>query len=267
VPAGDDESAAGAHLQALYSPLEGRSGAPDLVPADAAWRDAARALVRRIETGRARTWRPAPRGPRFDLRRTLRTSLHTSGEVVRTRWQARPLRRPRFVVLIDGSRSMSTAVHPVLELAVALASVTSSVETFVFSTALRRVTPDVKRAASGQRRPLVELGYAWGGGTSIGGCLADLVHTFGERLLARHTVVIIASDGLDTGAPDVLRGAMSRLSQVTAAVVWLNPLIETRGYEPTAQGMRTARPYVTTLAWVADAAGVRQLARTLRLRR
>jgi uncharacterized protein with von Willebrand factor type A (vWA) domain len=49
-------------------------------------------------------------------------------------------------------------------------------------------------------------------------------------------------------------------------VVWLNPLLETAGYEPTASGMRAARPYVTTFTSVSDAPGLARLARTVRIR-
>jgi len=263
---GDDEheNEEGARLRARYSPLEGAGPAPELGPVDSAWRQAARTFVRRIEAGRSRRWRSAPRGPRFDLRRTLRTSLHTGGEVLLMRWRARPRRRPSFVLLIDGSRSMSTLVQPALRLAVALAGATSSLEVFAFSTALRRVTPEVRRAASGRRTRLPGLAQAWGGGTSIGLCLADFTRRFGERLLASNTVVIVVSDGLDAGAPNVLAETMARLRRLAASVIWLNPLVDTEGYQPTAVGMRAAWPHVSTFDWVDGPDDLRRLARMVR---
>jgi uncharacterized protein len=261
------QSQTGARLRTQYSPLDETGQSPELGPIDAAWRTAGRAFVRRIEAGPARAWRPAKRGRRFDLGRTLRSSLRTGGELILTRWRSRPRRRPRLVVFIDGSRSMSAYVGPPLRLAIALAGVTPDVDVFVFSTALRRITPDVRLAARGQPRRLPVLEHAWGGGTSIGACLADFMRRFGERLLSPRTVVIIASDALDTGAPRVLRAAMERLHRLTAGIIWLNPLVETPGYEPTAAGMQAARPHVTTLTWVEGAAGLHRLARETRLRR
>jgi uncharacterized protein with von Willebrand factor type A (vWA) domain len=85
-------------------------------------------------------------------------------------------------------------------------------------------------------------------------------------MVGRDTVVIIASDGLDVGAPDMLRDAMRELHRRSAGVVWLNPLLETEGYEPTASGMRAARPYVTTFTSLNDASGLMHLSRTVRLR-
>jgi uncharacterized protein with von Willebrand factor type A (vWA) domain len=262
-----EDSARGARvLRASYSPLEGEGPPPVLDPPDRAWRDAAAALVQRLHAGLSRRWRPAHRGERFDLRRTLRTSLHSGGEVVVPRWRARPHRRPRFVVLVDGSRSMAAHAQTPLRMAVALAGVTLDVEAFTFSTELRRVTRDVRRAAAGRPQALDSLHYAWGGGTAIGACLREFVRRFGERLLTRDTIVIIASDGLDVGPPDVLREAMGRIRRRSAGIVWLNPLVETRGYEPTAAGMSAARPFVTTFTWVDGAAGLVRLSRTIRLR-
>ncbi len=265
---GDDAGEeAGAVARATYSPLEGEaSESPDVTRADAPWQEAARLLVRRLHVGLSRRWRPARRGQRFDLRRTLRASLQTGGEPLAPRWLRRPRRAPRFVVLVDGSRSMSAYARTALTLAVATAGASPRVEVFTFSTALRRVTPDIRLAAAGRALRLERLETAWGGGTDIGASLRAFLHTSGERLVRRDTVVIIVSDGLDVGEPSVLRDAMRELHRRSAGIVWLNPLLETPGYEPTASGMRAARPYVGTFASVSDAAGFARLARVVRVR-
>jgi len=79
--------------------------------------------------------------------------------------------------------------------------------------------------------------------------------------------VMIASDGLDVGVPDMLRDAMRELHRRSAGVVWLNPLLETEGYEPTAVGMSAALPYVTTFTSINDQAGLARLSRLVHLRR
>lgn len=254
--------------RAAYSPLaaDDADEAPVLTRVEPAWRDAARMLVRRLHVGLSRRWRPASSGRRFDLRRTLRASVQTGGETLAPRWLRRPRRTPRFVVVVDGSRSMGESARTALRVAVAIASVTMHVEVFTFSTALRRVTTDVRRAAAGEARRLGRLHHAWAGGTSIGECLGELLRRFGERLIRRDTVVIIASDGLDVGAPDALRAAMRELHRRSAGVVWLNPLLETPGYEPTAGGMRAARPYIDTFTSATDPAGLARLSRVVRVR-
>ena len=71
------------------------------------------AFVRRLHLGLSRRWRPARRGRRFDLRRTLRASLQTGGETLSPRWlRASQVAAPRFVLLVDGSRSMRRTRTP-----------------------------------------------------------------------------------------------------------------------------------------------------------
>jgi uncharacterized protein with von Willebrand factor type A (vWA) domain len=260
------EDASGVIGRASYSPARVDSTqAPEVSEADDEWVAAARALVRRVQLGPARKWRPARKGRRFDLRRTLRASLQTGGEPLMPRWLARPHRQPRFVVLIDGSRSMNQYAPTALRLVTALARATARVEVFVFSTALRRLTIDLQRASLGTSRRLPPLSYAWGGGTTIGACLSEFVRGYGDRLLSPTTVVIVASDGLDVGEPEILRSAVQAISRRSGSLVWLNPLLETPGYEPTALGMSTAKPFVTTFTSVNDLAGLVRLSRSLRL--
>jgi uncharacterized protein with von Willebrand factor type A (vWA) domain len=161
---------------------------------------------------------------------------------------------------------MSQYAGTSLRLASALGRATSRVEVFTFSTALQRVTTDLQRASIGRVHRLHPLATAWGGGTKIGASLAEFVRRFGERLLTTNTVVMVASDGLDVGDPETLRSAARAITRRSAALVWLNPLLETPGYEPTALGMSIARPFVTTFSAVNDLDGFVRLSRTLRVR-
>jgi len=250
-----------------FSPLVS-AGRTALVvrPVDDEWRAAARRFVRRLRLGLSRRWHPAPRGRRVDLRRTWRASLQVGGELVAPRFRHRAHRAPRFVVLADGSRSMGHAEATAVQLAAALAGVSPQVEAFVFSTGLRRVTAQVRTAAAGHAQAIEVDRDAWGGGTRIGASLRAFLRGHGDRLIRRETVVIVASDGLDTGDPGLLRDAMRDLHRRAAAVVWLNPWIGSPGYEPTAAGMQAARPSITTLARVASAADLAALSARVRVR-
>jgi hypothetical protein len=264
---GSDQETAVHPAMSSYSPLASASpDAPVLAPVEAEWSEAARALVRHVHVGLSRRWRTARRGNRFDLRRTLRAGLQTGGETLRPRWMRRPRRAPRFVLLIDGSRSMSLYTQTALRMAVAMANATSRIEVFTFSTAIRRVTDDMRRAAAGETRRIEALQYAWGGGTSIGECLREFIQISGERLLGRETIVVVASDGLDVGSPEMLRDAVSELRRRSAGVVWLNPLIDTPGYQATAGGMTAVLPFVTAFASVPDAPALARLSRLVRVR-
>jgi uncharacterized protein with von Willebrand factor type A (vWA) domain len=67
-------------------------------------------------------------------------------------------------------------------------------------------------------------------------------------VLRRGTLVVIVSDGLDLGDLDLLTSAMEMLRLRSAGIVWLNPHAGSRGFTPSAGGMRRALPYLTTLA-------------------
>ena len=57
-----------------------------------------------------------------------------------------------------------------------------------------------------------------------------------RRLVGRRTLVLLISDGLDTGAPEVLERELAWLRRHCGRLLWLNPLLRYEGYAPTARG-------------------------------
>jgi uncharacterized protein len=264
IPADDDPEAVPADQtqRARFSAQSGEAEAPSV---DRGGLDsmlaAAAAFLADLRLGRSRRWRPAQRGSRFDLRRTLRASLSTGGEALSPRWQQRPRHNPRVVLLLDGSRSMEAHALPALQFAYALSQRSRRVDVFTFSTELRDVTRELQRLVSPavrleQSPTLMEsrlgfrlpaLGQAWGGGTRIGECLDSFLREHGPRTLGRDTLVIMVSDGLDVGEPELLARSVQALARRSRGVVWLNPHAAQPGYAPTARGMQAALPSLSTL--------------------
>jgi uncharacterized protein with von Willebrand factor type A (vWA) domain len=254
-----DDASALPLLRARYSPAAGGGEPPALARDDAdAMLVAAGRMIASVRLGRSRRWRASERGGRFDLRRTIRASLQSGGDPVELRFRGHPLRNPRFVVLIDGSRSISEQTGAVRSFARALCSRTLRANVLYFSTELRDVTRDVRAGTEP-----VQLGAAWGGGTKIGASLDAFVTDYGPRMLTPDTFVIIASDGLDVGDVQLLERAMREIDRRSAAILWLNPHAAAPGYAATARGMRAALPYVTILAAADDAPGFERLAARL----
>jgi uncharacterized protein len=264
----EEESNAGAVLQTHFSPFASKLETPVNIPQEGAddMLEAARELVNRVRLGRSRRWKAMTHGRRYNFRRTLRKSLQTGGEAIKPAWLGHPLRKPRFVLLLDGSRSMAGYSDRLLQFAHALSQRSSHVEVFLFSTELKRVSASLRRAKR-QAPSLTDLGEAWGGGTKIGVCLHSFTQQYAAGMLDRDTLVLIASDGLDTGELGSLETAMRDIHRRAASVVWLNPLLSTKGYEPSAGGMRTALPYIDTFATAEDAASFSELAQEIKLRR
>lgn len=204
----------------------------------------ARALPRR----RSRRRRAAGAGP-LDLPRTLRRSLRTGGEPFDRRYRARRPAPRRLVLLLDVSGSMAEHSQPLLVLAHALLRIQPQTEVFCFGTRLTSATRALAVSSPDEalRRAAKEV-VDWEGGTRIGESLKEFLDGSGHRGAARGAVVVICSDGLDVGEPELLRAQMQRLSRLAYRVVWLNPLKRDAAYEPLARGMDAALPYVDVFA-------------------
>ncbi|HWJ22184.1 MAG TPA: VWA domain-containing protein [Gemmatimonadaceae bacterium] len=228
---------------------------------------AAARIARRLRARPGRRWRSAPRGARVDLRRLVRRSLRTGGEPVELTRRERKPRRTKLVVLCDVSGSMDLYSRFLLQFLFALQHAFARVETFAFSTRLARITDSLRRDSYREALDaLARLSSAagWSGGTRIGGSL-EAFRSRWSRLLDRRTVVIVLSDGWDTGDPDVLAGALRAIARRAGRVVWLNPLLGSPTYRPLTRGMQAALPYVDVFAPAHDLASLEKLATHLSL--
>jgi uncharacterized protein with von Willebrand factor type A (vWA) domain len=67
-------------------------------------------------------------------------------------------------------------------------------------------------------------------------------------MLNSRSVVIIVSDGLDTGAPEELATQLAAIRSRCRKLVWLNPLLGKPGYEPRTRAMLASMPYLDLFA-------------------
>jgi len=220
-------------------------------------------LARRLAARPGRRWAPAKRGARVDLRRTLRRSLSTGAEPLDLRFRRRKPRKTRIVALCDVSGSMDLYSRLLLQFLYALHGSVAKVESFAFSTSLLRITDSLReRPFSSALQGLSERVHDWSGGTRIGACLSTFNAEWG-KLVDRRTVVVILSDGWDTGDPLELATALETLAARSRRLVWLNPLLGSPGYEPLTRGMQTALPHVGVFASAHDLASLRALEKHL----
>jgi uncharacterized protein with von Willebrand factor type A (vWA) domain len=199
-------------------------------------------------------------GRRLDLQGTIRRSVASGGTPLRLAWKERRRVRPRLVLLLDVSRSMSLYSFFYLRLARALCAELADVHCFIFHTRITGVAealrdPDPWR--SQERLHLLAAG--WGGGTRIGECLRDFNRDHAARLVHSRTGVIIVSDGYDTGEPELLAEALATLRRRSRRMVWLNPLLNQPGFSPESRGMQAAMPHLDLLAPGADLAGIERV--------
>jgi uncharacterized protein len=208
-------------------------------------------------------------GRRLDLQATIRRSVSCGGTPIRLAWKERRRVRPRLVLLVDVSRSMSLYSFFYMRLARALCGELADVYCFIFHTRITDVgaalsDPDPWRS----QEWLHLLAVGWGGGTRIGECLRDFNRDHGTRLVHSRTGVIVVSDGYDTGEPALLAESLATLRRRARRLIWLNPLLSQQGFSPQSRGMQAAMPHIDLLAAGADLASLEgvlpQILETLR---
>ena len=242
-PAEADQEIAQPYLGSAVERLSGTDFA-ELSAAELAELAAAmRKLTLAVPARRSRRRNRRPGGRRTDVRSTLRQARRTGGHAFRLIGEVPAMRPRRLVVICDISGSMEPYARAMIQLLYCAAG-GANAEVFTFAPRLTRLTPALARTT-----PAVAIERAaqaapdWSGGTRLGASLKEFNDRFGRRGMARGAVVLIISDGWDTGDPDLVRQEMERLSLVAFRIVWMNPRTKSASYQPLAAGMAAAWPY------------------------
>lgn len=161
--------------------------------------------------------------------------------MVELRFRTRRPAARRVVFLLDVSGSMETYTPAFLRLVYGTSREVMRVEVFSLGTRLTRLTRALSGASvEGALEEVGQLVRDWSGGTRLGETLGIFNDLFGVRGLARGATVVVVSDGLDRGDPELLARQMQRLHFVARQVIWVNPLKAADRYQPLARGMTAA---------------------------
>jgi uncharacterized protein len=207
-------------------------------------REAPRRLPRRRGHRRMR----ARRGPFADLRRTLRDSVRSDGEILRLGHLKRRQRPRKLLLLIDVSGSMKSRTGENMKLAHALVQAAPHVEVFTFGTRLTRVTRALRLKRREQAlNAAAHLVSDWDGGTRIGDALQAFLAVPRLGGYARGAAVVVVSDGLERGEPDALWDAVAKLSRRAWRLSWLTPLAAGPGFRPQTEALVAIERFVDDL--------------------
>ncbi|MGH8705071.1 MAG: vWA domain-containing protein [Burkholderiales bacterium] len=196
-----------------------------------------RVRTRRLEAG--------PRGPRVDLRASLRQSLREGGDVIPL-VRAAPIEiHPPLVVLCDISGSMNPYARMFLHFLHAITNDRDRVSVFVFGTRLTNITRQLRhRDVDVAMSKVADAIKDWSGGTRIGACLREFNWRWARRMLGQNACLLLVSDGLDREAGEGLSDEMQRLHKSCKELVWLNPLLRYDKFEARPAGVRAMLPHV-----------------------
>jgi uncharacterized protein len=218
-------------------------------------------LLWKVSERRTRRHRPG-KGHLIDLRRTLRRSLRSEGEIFSWSYREPKLKPRPLIVIADISGSMERYTRLLLHFIYGVkAALSQPVEAFVFSTRLTRITRPLQiRDLDLALKNVGLLVNDWAGGTRIGESLKTFNFEWGRRVLGRGAVVLIISDGWDRGDVDLLKREMARLKRNCHRLIWLNPLLGAPDYEPLTRGIQAALPNIDHFLPVHNLASLEDLA-------
>lgn len=189
----------------------------------------------------SRRLRPSGSGSRIHWPGVMHQAAQTGGELMRLpRLQRREQALP-LLVLVDVSGSMERYARLLLAFLHAAtrrpSRNMSRRDVFAFGTHLTDLTPAFKLPDTDEM-----LAHAssliddFAGGTKLGASLATLRTQHARRLVGRRTLVLVITDGLDTGEPADLGLELAWLRRRCRRLLWLNPLLRFDGYAPLARG-------------------------------
>lgn len=203
-------------------------------------------LAKRIDLGlpkwRSRRYRAASNGHRVHGARLLQDSARGHGLSPRLPMRRRQLLAPPLVVLVDVSGSMERYTRLLLAFLHAAtkpsaANGPSRRHVFAFGTHL---TPLDSAFSLDDTDAMLEgvntLVSDFAGGTKLGDSLAALKRDHAQVLGGSRAIVMVISDGLDTGVPAHLQQQLQWLGLHSKRLLWLNPLLRFDQYVPAAAG-------------------------------
>ena len=206
-------------------------------------------LLRRMSLRLSRRLAVNNLADRIDLRRSIRQNIGHGGEPLEVVYRGRRQTKNRLVIILDISGSMNFYSLFFVRFAYALQARLRRVHTFLFSTDLVEISDLLRtRRLTEALQGLSQRAAGWSGGTKIGESLRQFNRLFGKTVLSRHTVFIVLSDGWDTGEPELLAAQMAALKRSVQKILWLNPLIGLKDYQPITRGMAAALPYIDVFA-------------------
>jgi len=200
------------------------------------------------------------RGRLLDHRETLRRAAMLGGTIAELPRRVRKEKTRPLVLIADVSGSMELYSRIVLQFFHGLSQQLDDTEAFVFGTRLTRVTDAFR--LSNMDAALDEVSRQvldFSGGTRIAESLRTFRRSWGPKVLRRGAVVIVISDGCETGDVDQLKREVQALQRGCYRLIWLNPRLGQRRYEPKVRGMAAVLPYVDDFLPIHNFESLRQL--------
>ena len=204
----------------------------------------------------------------IDLKKTIRESLKKDAEIHQFYFKEQQKRKVNLVLICDVSKSMELYSQFLIEFMYSFQQAVYKLSSFVFSTRLVSLS-NILRDGDYEKvlNNLSDQVPYWSGGTRIGESLSQFNQRYGNRILNKDTIVMILSDGWDTGDLDTLEYAMKTIHKKSDRVIWLNPLAGNPDYKPATKGMEICLPYIDVFTSAHNLTSLKNVVRHLKQKR
>jgi len=191
-------------------------------------------------------------------------AARTGGELLYLPRLERQQKQLPLLVLVDVSGSMERYARLLLAFLHAATRRHTQRDVFAFGMGLTDLTQAFKHADTDEMLAHASLAIEdFAGGTQLGVSLASLRTQHARRLVGRRTMVLIITDGLDTGEPAELAQELGWLKRRSRRLLWLNPLLRFDGYAPLAQGAAVLHQHAHGMLAVHNLSKLEELAASL----
>ena len=192
-----------------------------------------------------RRLKPGKSAKKLDIRRTIRNNIFPSQDFIRLSWKQEKIKERPLVVLMDISGSMDHYTRILMHFIHTIYSSGNKIEAFTFGTRLTRITQNLKQKNVNDSIEMInDLVKDWSGGTKIGETVQEFNHRWARRVLGNGAVVLVITDGWDTGNTKQLSQEFDRLYRSCYRLIWLNPNLGYQDFEPITAGVQIIMKYV-----------------------
>jgi uncharacterized protein with von Willebrand factor type A (vWA) domain len=203
------------------------------------------------------------RGTRIHWAKTMQAAARQDGDILSLPHMQRKPQSLPLLILVDISGSMERYARLLLAF-LHQATRDTPRQVCAFGTDLTdlnrafklRDTDDMLATANAQI-------HDFAGGTQLGKSLSQFRTRHARALTGRRTVVLLISDGLDTGTPETLDSELVWLKRHTRSLLWLNPLLRFEGYAPIATGASVLNRHVDGMLAIHNLSRLEELASAL----
>jgi len=201
-------------------------------------------ILIRTKTQISRRWERKEKSSKIYTKYTIKKSVRNNG-IIQLAFKEKIKKFKPLVILIDISGSMESYSRIMLFLSHILIQEFKNVEIFTFGTKLTRITQFLKN--KDVDLSLDKVGKSvndWASGTKITSSIKDFNLNWSRRILTQNQKLLLITDGLEREDKKNLDFEFERLSLFSQNIIWLNPLLRYKKFEPKVESIKTILKHV-----------------------